>query len=79
MSHTLNKYDTVFDYADKNLRILSGACTDVSLFSFTTIIGTPVEIVSANNVSCHQWNCQNVFENLAKEKKYTLNTEKLLY
>lgn len=49
---TLSKYVTAFDYADKNLHVLLGACTDVFLFSFTTIVGAPARIVIAYNVSC---------------------------
>ena len=33
MSKTLNKYITTLDYADKTLFVLSGAGSDVSLFS----------------------------------------------
>ena len=48
ISKTLNKYITALDYADKTLLVLSGAGSGVSLFSFTTVIGTRVRIVSAS-------------------------------
>ena len=48
MSKTLNKYITALDYADKNLLVLSSRNTGVSLYSFTIVIGAPVEIASAN-------------------------------
>ena len=48
MSKTLNKYITVPDYADKTLLVLSSASSGVSLCPLFTVIGTPVEIVSAS-------------------------------
>ena len=48
MSKTLDKYITALDHPDKALLVLSGTISDVSLCSFTTVIGTFVEIVSAS-------------------------------
>ena len=42
----LNKYVTVFDYIDKVLIVLSATTGGVSIISFTSIIGAPVEITS---------------------------------
>ena len=36
-----------FDYFDKSLIVLSAASSSISIASFTTVIGTPVKIVSA--------------------------------
>ena len=47
-SKKLNKYVTVFDYIDKILIVLSAASSGVSIISFTSILGAPVEIASAN-------------------------------
>ena len=47
-SKKLNKYITTFDYIDKILIVLSATTGGVSLISFTSIIGAPVEIVSAS-------------------------------
>ena len=48
ISETLDKYSTALNYACKTLLVLSGASSGVSLFSSTTVIGTPVRIVSAS-------------------------------
>ena len=46
MSRTLNKYITVLNYTER--LVLSSAGGSVSLFSFTTVIGTPIQIASAD-------------------------------
>ena len=43
-SKKLNKYVTNFDYVDKILIVLSAASSGVSIISFTSIIGAPVEL-----------------------------------
>ena len=48
MSKTLKKYIVRLDYAGKNLVILSGAGSGVSLCSFATIVGAPIGIVDAS-------------------------------
>ena len=48
MSKPLNKYITVIDYAGKILIFLSGTSNNVSFYSFTTVIITPIGIASAN-------------------------------
>ena len=48
MSKTLKKYIVRLDYAGKNLVILSGPGSGVSLCSFATIVGAPIGIVDAN-------------------------------
>ena len=47
-SKKLIKYVTTFDYIDKILIILSAATGGVFIFSFTSVIGVPVGIVSAS-------------------------------
>ena len=44
----LKKYITIFDYLDKILIVLSTTSGGISIISFTTIVGAPVEIASAN-------------------------------
>ena len=44
----LNKYITIFEYIDKILIVLSATSGEVSIVSFTTIVGAPVEIASAS-------------------------------
>ena len=44
----LKKYITIFDYLDKILIVLSKTSGGISIISFTTIVGAPVEIASAN-------------------------------
>ena len=46
MSKTLNKYIIALDYADMTLVVLSGASSDVSLCSFTTVFDTSVGLAS---------------------------------
>ena len=47
-SKRLNKYVTIFDYIDKILIVLSTTTGGISIISFTSTIGVPVGIVSAN-------------------------------
>ena len=44
----MNSYDTIFDYIDKILIILSATTGGISIISFTTAIGAPVGIASAS-------------------------------
>ena len=46
-SQKLSKYVTTFDYIDKILIVLSATTEEVSVISFTSIIGAPVGIASA--------------------------------
>ena len=47
-SQKLNKYITAFDYIDHILIVLSAASGGVSIISFSSVIGAPARIVSAN-------------------------------
>ena len=47
-SKKLNKYVTTFDYIDKILIVLSATSSGVSIILFTSIVGAPVGIASAN-------------------------------
>ena len=47
-SKKLNKYVTVFDYIDNIVIVLSATSSGVSIISFTSVVGTPIEIVSAS-------------------------------
>ena len=47
-SKKLNKQVTIFDYIDKLLIVLSATSSGVSILSFTSIVGAPVGIASAN-------------------------------
>ena len=48
MSKRLSKYITSFDYFDKSLTVLSVRIGSISIASFATVIGAPVEITSIN-------------------------------
>ena len=48
ISKNLRKYIASFDYLDKSLIVLSVATGSISIASFTTAIGVPVGITSAN-------------------------------
>ena len=48
MSKRLSKYIASFDYFDKSLIVLSATSDSISIASFATVIGTPVEIASAS-------------------------------
>ena len=47
-SQKLSKYVTTFDYIDRILIVLGATTREVSLISFTSIIGAPVGIASAS-------------------------------
>ena len=47
MSKRLSKYIAFYDYLDKSLIVLLRTSGSISIASFTTVIGTPVRIVSA--------------------------------
>ena len=47
-SKKLSKYVITFDYVDKILIALSATTGEVSIFSFTSVIGAPVRIASAS-------------------------------
>ena len=46
MSKRLSKYIASFDYFGKSLIVLSATSGSISIASFATVIGTPVEIIS---------------------------------
>ena len=47
-SKKFSKYVVAFDYIDKILILLSATTGGVSIISFTSIVGAPVEMVSAS-------------------------------
>ena len=47
-SKKLSKYVAVFDYIDQALIVLSATSSEVSIVSFTSIVGAPVGIASAS-------------------------------
>ena len=47
-SKKFSKYIVAFDYIDKILILLSATTGGVSIISFTSIVGAPVEMVSAS-------------------------------
>ena len=46
-SKKLSKYISFFDYFDKSLIVLSVTIGSISIASFATVIGAPIEITSA--------------------------------
>ena len=48
MSKKPRKYIAVFDYFDKTLIVLSATSGEISIISFTSVIGVPVGIASAS-------------------------------
>ena len=48
MSKKLRKYIAAFDYFDKTLIVLSATSGEISIISFTSVIGVPVGISSAS-------------------------------
>ena len=48
MSKNLSKYNASFEYFDKSLIVLSVATGSISIASFATVIGAPVEFMSAS-------------------------------
>ena len=47
-SKKLSKYVSTFDYIDTILIVLSATTGEVSIFSFTSVIGAPARIASAS-------------------------------
>ena len=47
-SKKLNKYITIFDYIDKILIALNVTTGEISIISFTSVIGVPVGIASTS-------------------------------
>ena len=47
-SKKLSKYIATFDYIDKILIVLSAASRDISIISFTSVIGVPAGLASAS-------------------------------
>ena len=54
-SKKLNKYLTAFDYIDKILTVLSAKSDEVSIISFTIIVGAPVGIASGSVTLFFLW------------------------
>lgn len=48
MNNGLSIYTAAFDYFGKVLTILSTTLSGIFIVSFAAIIGTPIEIISAN-------------------------------
>ena len=48
MTKNLRKYITAFDYIDKALIVLFATCEEVSIISFSSVIGAPAGIASAS-------------------------------
>ena len=48
-SKNFSKYIASFEYFDKTLIVLSAATGSVSIASFATVIGAPVEMMSASS------------------------------
>ena len=48
MSKKLRKYIAAFDYFDKTLIVLSATSGEISIISFTSVIGVPVGIARAS-------------------------------
>ena len=48
MSKKLSKYIAAFDYIDKTLIVLSKTSGEISIISFTSVIGVPAGIASAS-------------------------------
>ena len=48
MSKRLSKYIASFDYFDKSLIVLAATSGSISIASFATVTGAPVEIANAD-------------------------------
>ena len=66
MSKRLSKYIASFDYFDKSLIFLSATTGSISIASFATLIGTPVEIVSVHLYVLHFWFLRRIVKKLLK-------------
>ena len=68
MSKKLSKYVSFFYYFDKSLIVLSVTSGGVSIASFTTVIGAPIGITSAN-LSLAFSLCTGLVKNYLSNKK----------
>ena len=62
MRKKLSKYIAIFDYINKTLIVLSATSGGISIISFTSVIGIPARIASANF-------CFNIFYKNSNNKK----------
>ena len=72
MCEILSKYIAALEYFDKSLTVLSVTTASISIASFTTVIGAPVEIVSTKfslPFSFFYRNCEKTFKNKKLEEK----------
>ena len=71
-SKNLSKYVTAFDYIDKVLIALSATSGGVSIILFTSAVGAPVGIASANfyfNFFFNNRNSQKITKHNTKQKE----------
>ena len=76
-----SKYVTVFDYINKILIVLGATSSGVSIISFTSIVRTPIRIVSASLTLIfffYNRNYKKVTEYNKKKKKERKNMIKFL-
>ena len=69
MCEILSKYIASFEYFDKSLTVLSVRTASISIASFATVIGAPVETVSTKfslPFSIFYRNCEKTFKNNKK-------------
>ena len=68
-----------FDYVEKNLLVLPGASSSVSIWLFATVVGVRVEIASAS-ISLVFIPSNGIFKTILKKmRKKRKSTEKLFY
>ena len=77
-SQKLNKYDTTFDYIDKILIVLSAATGELSIISFTSIIGASVGTASASFTLIFSLTTEIVKKLLNITRKKKKNHDKIL-
>ena len=68
MCKRLSKYITSFDYFDKSLIVLSVTTGSISIASFATVVGVPVEMMSAS-CSLAFWVTTGILKKLLKITK----------
>ena len=72
MSKTLSKYIASSDYFDKSLIVLSVATGNISIASFTTVLGAPVGKVNVSfsyAFSIFYRNCEKTVKKTRNKKK----------
>ena len=69
MGKKLSKFIAAFDYIDKTLIVLSAESGGISIISFTSVIGVPAELASADFTLVFSLTTGIIIKTLKRKKK----------